>query len=72
MSVQPLEYAIINALILKDRSSAHVWKDMSLNPHEPVDRKVNGSCLNYDWHCRKIVISMDCLLLQEVRNLGYY
>jgi len=40
MSVQPLEYAITNVLILKDRSSAHVWKDMSLNPHEPVDRKV--------------------------------
>ena len=40
MSVQLLEYAITNASILKDLSSAHVWKAMSLNPHEPVFLKV--------------------------------
>lgn len=40
MSVQPLEYAITNASILKDLISAHVWRDMSLNHRAPVDRQV--------------------------------
>lgn len=40
MSVQSWEYVITNASILKDLISAHVWKDMSLNHHELVDRKV--------------------------------
>ena len=45
MSVQPLEYVITNASILKDRSSAHVWKAMSSNHHVPVDRKVMAPAL---------------------------
>lgn len=40
MSVQRLEYVITNASILKDLSSAPVWKAMSLNLHKPVVRKV--------------------------------
>lgn len=40
MNVQRLEYVITNASILKDLSSALVWKATSLNPHEPVVRQV--------------------------------
>lgn len=40
MSVQSLEFVITHASILKDLINAHVWKDMSLNHHELVDRKV--------------------------------
>ena len=33
----------------------------------------NGSCLDCDLHCgKRTVISLDCLLLQEARNHGYY
>ena len=72
MSVQSLEFVITYASILKDLISAHVWKDMSLNHHELVDRKV----MVPDWIViciveKKNVISTDCLLLQEARNHGY-
>lgn len=71
MSVQSLEFVITYASILKDLISAHVWKDMSLNHHELVDRKV----MVPDWIVicivEKNVISTDCLLLQEARNHGY-
>lgn len=71
MSVQSLEFVITYASILKDLISAHVWKDMSLNHHELVDRKV----IVPDWIVicivEKNVISTDCLLLQEARNHGY-
>ena len=72
MSVQSLEFVITYASILKDLTSAHVWKDMSLNHHELVDRKV----MVPDWIViciveEKNVISTDCLLLQEARNHGY-
>lgn len=71
MSVQSLEFVITYASILKDLISAHVWKDMSLNHHGLVDRKV----IVPDWIVicivEKNVISTDCLLLQEARNHGY-
>lgn len=71
MSVQSLEYVITYASILKDLISALVWKDMSLNHHELVDREVMAPVWIVICIVDKIVISMDCLLLQEARNHGY-